>query len=282
MSKENVYFWPQWTYQARQKIKNKLIPLTLIKKLNQGQIYLWRALNIYDDFLDGAGEAKKLPRANIYLRRYLKLYYTLNLPPDFYQRFNKIMTDLEKANQEEAREERLKIIKGRLYPPRVLPAFTNLDKLSQKSLALALGPLAIIYLQGEKNKLRINSFLNFFRLALAAKQLADDAQDWLEDLSQGKITAVNALVLNAARRRKLNLNLEQKPEIFYLLFASDAADLIAKEIISLCSLARQEARQANLLANNKLIINIILPLEKAVAKSAKFRALFAKSGSKML
>ena len=220
MSKENVYFWPEWLSVAPGPKKNKLITPALIKKLNQGQIYLWRALNIYDDFLDGEGVTEKLPLANIYLRQYLELYYRLNLPRNFYRQFNQILVAMERANQKEVRRPRLKIIKGRFYSPRSLPPFKNLTALSKKSLALALGPLAIMYLQDEKDELKIKKILNFFRLALAAKQLADDAQDWLEDLNQGKITAANALVLKAARQQKLYLNWEEKPEIFYLLFAT--------------------------------------------------------------
>jgi len=276
MIKDQVYYWPIWLLTARAKGKNSKIKSSLLKKISQGQIYLWKALNIYDDFLDGSGQPNKLSRANAYLRRYLEIYYRLNLGKDFYRLFNSVFADLEKANQEEAVQTHLEISQGQIIFPRVWPNFKNLTDLSRKSLVLALGPLVAANFLAERPDQGCRSaILDFFRFALAAKQLSDDACDWREDLENGAITAVNILILKKARQRHLTLNL-QKPEVINLLFVSAAASQIAGHIKTLCWRARREAKKAGWLNNCALIREIIKPLENAVVKSEKFRSLLTK------
>lgn len=290
MIKEKIYYWPAWLLAAQMGGKNKQIKSALKKikpalvaKLGQSQIYLWRAFNIYDDFLDNAGQPAKLSLANAYFRRYCEIYYRLNLSEDFYRLFNKIFTDLEKANEEEAVQPRLKIINGQIFLPRSWPIFKDLTDLSRKSLALALGPLAINWLRKKRPDHKRNlATLNFFRFALAAKQLSDDARDWREDLENGVITAVNILILKKARQKRLSLNLEQRPEIIYRLFITEASVKITGQIKNLCRRASQEAKKVGWPTNCSLIREIIKPLEAAVAESEKFRSLLAEKPLKML
>jgi hypothetical protein len=283
MIKEKIYYWPAWLLAAQAGTKTKKIKPALVAKLGRSQIFLWRAFNIYDDFLDDAGQPAKLSLANAYFRRYCEIYYRLNLSENFYHLFNKIFTDLEKANKEEAVQPRLKIISGRIFYPHSWPSFKNLTDLSRKSLVLALSPLAINWLREARPDHKRNlATLNFFRFALAAKQLSDDARDWREDLENGVITAVNILILKKARRKHLVLNLKQRPEIVHLLFATEASVKITSQIKNLCQRANQEAEKAGWPANCSLIREIIKPLEAAVAESEKFRSLLAEKPLKML
>jgi hypothetical protein len=282
MKNEPAYFWPQWFLSGLNQTENKKIKAArinnaLLTKLNRGQFYLWRALNIYDDFLDGDGERQKLPQANSYLRRFLEIYYRLNLPADFYYLFNKIMADLEAANRAEVLESRLKIKNGRVIIPGRLPRFKNLAGLARKSLALALGPLALLALLGcRANSKKMRAALNFWRYALAAKQLSDDARDWFEDLRVGAITAANVLVLEVAQKRRLILDLDKKPEIVYGLFALATAE-ISGQIKNLCARAKKSACEADLNTNGRLLREIIGPLEKATEEADEFRKLLGKS-----
>lgn len=280
MIKTKVYFWPQWFAAAWPGQQKRRLPATLIKKLNRANLYLWRALNFYDDFLDGSGRPTNLPRANSAYRHFLEIYYRLNLSPNFYKLFNRIISDLDKANRQEIQNQRCQIVNGKI----ILNAqvdFLNLTDLSRKSLALGLGPLAILSALDENND-KINQTLNFFRLALAAKQLADDAKDWLEDLKNGRLTAANFLVLKAAKKRGLTLDLKQKPEIAYLLFALEASPILSKNLQTLCRLSRQAAAQIPLPPAARLIKEIIGPLETGLKETEHFRSLWLKTAPKML
>lgn len=274
MIKEKVFSWPTWLLDAQKGIKSKKIKTAVIKKVSRGQTYLWRALNIYDDFLDGDGQAAKLSSANTYFRRYLEIHYRLNLAPSFYRLFDKIQTDAEKANQEEASQARLKIIQGKIFPPRTWPEFKNLTDLSRKSLPLALGPLALNRLSEIRpDRKRELAILNFFRYALAAKQLSDDARDWWEDLQNGAISAVNILILKKGLRRKISLDLEKRPETIHLLFVTAASVPTSQRIKRLCQKARQEGSRAGWPPTCTILKEIIGPLEAAVQESERFRSL---------
>jgi hypothetical protein len=274
MTLEKPYFWPEWFAAELDAGEKKKIKPKLILKLNRANLYLWRALNIYDDFLDGAGQAMRLPLANRYYRRFLEIYYRLNLKTDFYRLFNKILDDLDAANRTEVAQEKIKIQDGKIIIPSRLPLFEPLS-LSRKSLALGFGPLALLSTLGYLAKSeRIKNTLNFFRAALAAKQLADDAADWLEDLKNGALSAANVLVLQAAQQDGLTLKPKNEPEILYLLFATKASGQLAADISRLCRRARNAAGAVGLRANNRLLTEIISPLEDALKESEGFRKRF--------
>ena len=268
-----VYFWPSWLLSSFNSKERTKIKPTLIKKICVGQTYLWDALNIYDDILDGSSDAKKLPYANRYFRNFLEIYYRLDLPRKFYQIFNNLLTDLENANKKELTELKLKIENGRISFPKKIPKFSPLEDLAKKSLALCVGPLAILYLVNKKNSAaQITGLISFFRSALAAKQLSDDAKDWFDDLKNGALTYPVSLILKKAKKNNIKLDTERKPEIIYLLFSQTAPD-ISREIKALCLKARQDAKKINFTKDNPLLLNIITPLEEAVLKAQKFNTL---------
>ncbi|MHB8903928.1 MAG: class 1 isoprenoid biosynthesis enzyme [Patescibacteria group bacterium] len=278
MKKNNPsYLWPAWFFSSLDKKDQSKIKVSILNKLAKGQTYLWDALNIYDDILDGSTNAKKLPLANKYFRYYLEIYYRLKLPNDFYSHFNFLLDDLELANQEEFNQKKVKIKDGLVKNPLKTPTFNNLEALSRKSLALSSGSLAILYLiNNHKSLSKIPGLINFFKYALAAKQLSDDSKDWIEDLKSGSITYPGSLVLKLAKKNKIELDFKKRPEIIYLLFTK-IAPKISQKIEFLCRMARQEAKSINIARNNQLITKIIKPLEMAVLKAQKFNRLLTKS-----
>ncbi len=284
MKYEKAYYWTYWFYKSWPKSLN--VTGAQIKKLCLANAFLWRALNIYDDFLDGEGSPANLPQGNNYYRRFLEIYYRLNLNSNFYKLFNKIIADLDKANQEEALFEKLIIAGERLeYPSKTLP-FINLRDLSRKSLALCLGPIALLYLnQPRPPKKEIRVVINFFSCALAAKQLSDDACDWLEDLQAGKITAANSLVIRAAHAQQIVLKFNQNNPELNLLFINYASEIISAGISDLCAQARRYASMVGVINNSPITNKILRPMESAVKlanKSRRGASLFHPHPQKML
>jgi len=273
MKIEKIYYWLSWFKETLSAAEQAKLNPDLITVLRHSQLSLWRALNIYDDFLDGEGEPAKLPLANRHYRYFLKTYYQLGLTSDFNKLFEKVMTSLDNDNQREAEQMKLKIKKGELIMPKKLPHFHQLTSLSRKSLALALGPIALLNILGYRTKdPKIQTTLRFFKYALAAKQLADDAHDWREDLQAGKITAANVLLLQTAKKNKINLNLKRRPEIAYLLFSLGAPELTSN-LNKLCAQARQTAKKLKWPADAKLIKQIIVPLENGAREASEFQKL---------
>lgn len=269
MKKEKTYYWPLWFSRLLDESEQKKIE-KILPKIQTAQIYLWQALNIYDDFLDGEGKPEALPAANKFFRHYLEIFYQFNLPPDYYRLFNIIFDNLDKANIKEASGIKLKIKNGLVTIPKNLPEWSNSQKLSDKSLALSLSALALLSFLGYKiSDKKSRATVNFFRYSLAAKQLADDSYDWLDDLKNSRLTIANAPILKAAQKQKIRLNLN-KPEIMYLLFAQESSPIIIKEMKNLCRLAKKEMARITKKTNNILLSELILPLEKSCQAAEKF------------
>jgi hypothetical protein len=283
MKVEKAYFWPSWFYHDLTAEKPAISRSTM-SLLGKANLDLWKALNIYDDFLDNDGRPGDLPDGNRSYRYFLEAYYSLHLPHSFYIRFHKILDELDRYNRYETRRCRAAIIGGGQagYPTR-LPAWRDIRRLADKSLALALGPIALLHISRLANEpKRVEAALDFFRLALSAKQLADDSGDWQEDLEKGRLTPANALVIKAARKRKLILDLKSDPRTAHLLFAAEASGPIARQISGLCRQARTAAIRAELRPDGRLISNLIEPLELAVEKAEEFRRILANGSIKML
>jgi len=268
-----IFYWPSWFLISLDKKTQRKINIKTLNSLAKAQIYLWDALNIYDDILDGSTNAKKLPEANKLFRNFLEIYYRLNLPADFYKLFNSLFVDLDKANQEEFNASKIEIQNSLISPPKKYSDFSDLSLLSRKSLALSVGPIAVLYLSGDPQSInKVKTLKKFFKYALAAKQLSDDSRDWFEDLNNVSLTYPNTLILKLAQKEKITIDLKNKPEIAYLLFTK-VVEEISKNIKLLCKMAREEAKAINIKDSNPLLLNIVSSLEKAVIKAEKFAKL---------
>ncbi len=192
------------------------------------------------------------------------------------------MAELENANRKEIIGQRLKVENNRITIPEKLPCFPDLTDLSRKSLALALGPIALLVHQGCKvDDIKIKVIINFFRYALAAKQLSDDAKDWLEDLRSGVITAVNNLVLQELKPEHGVLDLHDNLETIFISF-SKIAPKIAKNIIDLCLEARETIAEIDPNRDYRILKELIEPLEKAAKKSLRFQRLLLEEDNNVI
>ncbi|MEI6529406.1 MAG: hypothetical protein WCN88_03350 [Candidatus Falkowbacteria bacterium] len=272
MTKEEVFYWPLWLSKLLSK-KEQIKVKKILPKLQRAQIFLWRALNIYDDIYDDEGGRLDLPMANKYFRKYLEIVYRLNLSPNYYSSLEKTFNNLDRANSNELLQKRLKIKNGIINIASKIPPRNKLKNLSNKSLALAFAPLALFdYLSFEKHRVRTRAALNFFRYALAAKQLADDSQNWLEDLKNGLITNANRPIVMAARKKRLKLKLSKSPLILNLLYAQIAAPIIISDLKRLCALAETNLSRIKHKPKNMLINRLIKPIKDSTLKAEKFRA----------
>ncbi|MFZ4632370.1 MAG: hypothetical protein ACOYL8_04200 [Patescibacteria group bacterium] len=283
MNKKNIkitndtYYWPLWFSKSLNRFEQNKIKV-IIKKIQTAQLCIWEALNIYDDFFDGAGEISRLPQANVYLRQYLEIHYDLNLNKDYYKLLQITFDKLDRVNQAEISSKKLEIKNGLVILPKNISPNVDLKNLPNKSLVLALGSIAILSYLGYKIKdKKVKSTINFYKYALSAKQLADDSHDWLEDLNSGLITLANAPVLEAARRRGIKLNTKNEPLKAYLLFSEVASPIIIENLLSLCKLAKLEFKKLNFRKNDILSNKLIKPIELACNKAVKFRALLVEN-----
>lgn len=259
------YYWPLWLAKSlnpKFQEDNRLF--------NRAQLYLWQALNIYDDLIDGDNPRADLMEANHNFRKFLNIIYSAGLPLNFIKASDRIITAWENSARQEKTGNRLKIKNGLLILANDLPKLNPQDGWL-KSGPLALAPIALAIKTGIlSDTKKINSAFEFFKFALSAKQMADDAFDWFDDLKSGAINQVNLLLLKEARNRNLELNFKTQPEVIYLLFAEAAGPQSARIIISLCQKAKKEAKKLQISRNSILINKLITPLFSASEKVLNF------------
>lgn len=110
----------------------------------------------------------------------------------------------------------------------------------------------------------------FFEHYLAARQLNDDAHDWLEDLENGFINAASAPLL-AARRKKMKrnipLNLIKERESLQILFWEKIIDTVAADILAHIKNARHAVVKMQHLSDTSFIEDMLKPLEQAATKA---------------
>lgn len=268
--KAKAFFWPELFYHSLDRQRGFSLSAKLLTELGEANQNIWDALNIFDDFLDNEGQAEKLPEAISKYRIFVSFFYDLNLGKQFYKIFEAVLKDLDQANCQEVKSRQFNITNQAISLPRNhLAAYTPLINLSRKSLALALAPLAIIFLQpSQPTKQQAEKVLTFFRLSLAAKQLADDSLDWLTDLKHGHLTEANRSVVTQTTDPLVLSDFSGK---LHRLFADYAAPDIISNLNSLCQQAREAGKRCGLVPNSPLVQEIIIPLERGISRATSFR-----------
>lgn len=230
-----IILLPYWFQQAL-GTSGKGISDEQVISLGLINLFGWIAYTIYDDFFDGEGKTELLPVANIGLREVTEFYArTLGYDRDKYNTVKKILDNMENANEWESAHCRTEVINNRITIPKALPDFKNLRQLADKSLGHALGPVAILLMLNFKyNSWQVKETLSFFTHYLVARQLNDDAHDWLEDLRAGRINSVGASVLTAADRKTIDFQRDERilQRLFWNDILSGTAGTIFKHVKS--------------------------------------------------
>jgi len=158
-----------------------------LRHLNRGSRNGWLAYAIYDDFIDGEGYPKQLGIANLATRESIR-HFAMAIPDDDFHRFvNKVFELMDSANLWELQHAR---------NPLELPRYGSYARLAHRSWGHVIAPTGALVLAGfPLDGVEIATLHNFFRHYIIAKQLADDAHDWLSDLRRNHITPVVALLL---------------------------------------------------------------------------------------
>jgi hypothetical protein len=135
-----------------------------------------------------------LPVANICLRE-LVCVYKNTLPADSFTFFQNLMDKMEYANAWE--NIHCKITNTQIITKKNIVDYPK-NIISDKSLPHAFSALAILLLSGYKVQSHaVHHNFDFFKNYLSARQLHDDAHDWLEDLNKGFFNSVSLPLINA-------------------------------------------------------------------------------------
>ncbi len=175
----------------------------MLIELGRANLCGWVAYRVYDDFLDNEGSPELIPLAALCLREVGEIYQ--RVLPDFGRRvYAKLMDAMDSANAWERAHTH--------FPDRrfldagtSLPDFDRHAVLADKSLPHCLGPVALVIAEhtGRSTEREIDAdveaTLGFFRHYIIARQLNDDAHDWLSDLERGFVNSSATRILKHIR-----------------------------------------------------------------------------------
>jgi hypothetical protein len=171
--------------------QKKSIPETVIHTLGCAQFFGWIGYKIIDSIMDGESGPSNLPFATYCIRSFQQQYQNLFLGAAG-TRLLEIIDGTERAFAQEY-QNRIPLQDGRYYI-RPLPEHTPITW--QKSLGHALPVLALLLQSGyDHTSAEYVSTLTFFQSFLHARQLHDDAHDFIEDLGRGHITVIGKQIL---------------------------------------------------------------------------------------
>lgn len=260
-------------------------PTEFIVQLGLANLYGWIAYTIYDDFLDEEGSPKLLSVANVCLRDLTKIFNSV-LPQEtgFSLFFQQVMDTIDSANTWEITHCRIKnqesgirnkkekfIIHNSLF---IIPEFGDFSKLAQRSLGHALGPIAILFSLGYKeDSSEVKNLMDFFKYYLTARQLNDDAHDWLEDLKKGQINSVGSLVLEEVKKIKskensvsdFTSNEVHLQEIFWYNVSVEVCEMMIKYI----KLAKQALKNIPIVVETALFERLLMLIKHSALQTIK-------------
>lgn len=161
-----------------------------VRDLNNANVDGWLAYTIYDDLLDDEGDLGLLGVANMAMRRSVNSFVAaLQNQGDFTSFVQQVFASVDRANTWEVLHAR---------DPECLPNYRNLHKLAERSWGHILAPTGVMLLAGHKlDSPEVTLMHNFMRHYLIARQLADDAHDWQQDLQNNQMTAVVSMLLKS-------------------------------------------------------------------------------------
>jgi len=249
---QQILLLPYYFANSLEGYKNNISEKMIIQ-LGIGNIFGWIAYTIYDNFFDEEGDPKTLAVANIAFREAIKNFS--NVLPDNkkYQIFvQQIFDQIDKANYWEMKNCR---------DINKFPNYGNYEKLAEKSLGHALGPLAILFSLGlDVESQDIKHFVKFFKHYLIARQLNDDAHDWEKDLKMGHINPVATLILQKTPKKSSHKNLQK---FFWETTINEVSTLILQHVKK----SKTALIKCAIIADKSIFEDVILKYEKIAIKT---------------
>ncbi len=253
---------------------NKAVDENAFVKLGAASLYGWIAYTIYDDFFDGEGYPRFLSLANICLRE-LTSIYSDNFAKDekFLQFFRNTMDRIDSANAWEVSNCRAQLAGSDLAIPDQLPEFGKLERLADRSIGHALGPVAVLYFHTRNiESSEIKNLLGFFENYIIARQLNDDAHDWEGDLKKGQLSPTVVAVLKKYSKRAGNKSLKKldlKKELKELqkIFWYEVIQEVCNKALFHAEKARKHLRDIASMENKVAFAGMLASVEKSAQEA---------------
>ncbi len=253
-----------WRFNQSLKKPAKL-PDKFIETLGLANLYGWTAYTIYDDFLDGEGEPELISVANVALRRSLDCFSGV-LPDNskFQQFIRQTFDTIDGANAWELARCRFEVKGSKLMVGKT-PDYGNSNKLAERSMGHALPLLAVLAAKGlEPADAAYRQTMRAFEHYLIARQLNDDAHDWVTDLQNGHITPVVAMLLTELKIKPREYDMAELIYKARKQFWLTALQKVCQQMTHHVQLSRRCLSRSGLLKTHDVISELLDGIEESI------------------
>lgn len=242
-------------YENLNPILRKDISESYVLDLCAANVLGWIGYGIYDDIMDDHGDPSLMALGNACARAARNQFTEESLPKPVREIVAKILNEIEAATLWE-----------RIYARSHPCDYGDLSVLWKKSLGHAIGPLLIGAKVSPDNTNNQAAILKFFQHYLIARQLNDDAHDWADDLQQGRVNPIGAMVLDhdPVSSKKFSDAGKLDPDSgLQQLFWDAVIDRAVELIRNHRNQARDALSQITILADSSFLEDLLIPLERA-------------------
>jgi len=224
----------------------------------------WITYSLIDRIVDTQQEYEKLPLCMILLRTLIVQAYEYS--PHSISISTSILDQLDDAVAWELKHAKFPFDSHHVYINR-LPEYGRYAHLARKSAGLTISPLLALFLTGKTStSVECVSLRLFYHSYLIARQLHDDAQDWLEDLKNGYVNSVARLIIDDwmiknEQSLPLSLNFDKDTSSLKEIFWNKTSRHVLQKISQHIEKARNAASAIS--TDTSFYENLLIPLEKS-------------------
>lgn len=249
-------FLPYVFYKNLEKNYQEIITEETLYNLCASTLLGWVGFTIQDKIVDHESPTLELPLAttSILICQDLVLSTTDNLQN------RKIIQDLLHTINEsllfEITYQTQPIKDSRVDLSHVSNQSEPLTRSANKSLGIALGPSAIVFILPITNKQSlVERLTNYFRYLLTIKQTLDDMHDWYSDLKRGCLNpvAVRILIVFKKHHNTTLLDIQHHKNKLYNLFWNYIFDDLYQELTKTITDARSIIHEFTFLNNTQFL-----------------------------
>ncbi len=220
------------------------VPDDIVQSLAIANTLGWIGYTMYDKLLDAETDVGMLPLANACIHIMHGIFNEICITDEMKTVVHRILSGIETVTAWEYRY-------CRIDDADPLPTYGDYKALAHKSLGHALGPILLTLLYDKPEQAAYVE--EFFIHYIIARQLNDDAHDWLEDWKRGYVNSVSVDLL------KVSKNTETLQKLFW----EKHIDVVTKRILEYIKHARTELKKITVISEVTFLEELLLPLERS-------------------
>ncbi len=251
-------------YFADSLISKPKVPTRNFALLGAANFYAWMSYSIYDDIIDGEDKTSLLPVANILQRKALSKYLTVC---DF-GFIQKSFDEVDTGNLKELHTYRFPVCDGLIQITHI-PDYKDDNFIASCAIGHTLGPSIILERYTNSTTEQRKAIEKGFRFYLIARQLNDDAHDWIEDLQNGHGSLVLFFLFKKIALKPGTHSVDKLTEIIKKYFWESGLEEITNLTIMKINSAKDSFMSSGLITQDNVFFdNVLDPIAISAQKGS--------------